>query len=72
MEAIIEEKLNRRKSGKTSKSLSAGGQKRKADPDSSAAEHAVKSVKHDSEGIASLIKSVKSKTQTFHSAKRKK
>nr|XP_022335034.1 ESF1 homolog isoform X1 [Crassostrea virginica]XP_022335035.1 ESF1 homolog isoform X1 [Crassostrea virginica] len=72
MEAIIEEKLNRRKSGKTSKSVSAGGQKRKADPDSSAAEHAATSVKPDSEGIASLIKSVKSKTQTFHSAKRKK
>lgn len=70
MEAIIEEKLHRRKSGKTAKA--GGGQKRKAEMDKNSAGQSAKFSKLDSETISSLINSVKSKTQTFHSTKKKK
>ncbi|XP_052701173.1 ESF1 homolog isoform X1 [Crassostrea angulata] len=72
MEAIIEEKLHRRKSGKTAKAGGASGQKRKAEMDKYSAGQSAKFSKSDSESISSLINSVKSKTQTFHSTKKKK
>lgn len=72
MEAIIEEKLHRRKSGKTAKAGGASGQKRKAEMDKNSAGQSAKFSKSDSESISSLINSVKSKTQTFHSTKKKK
>lgn len=72
MEAIIEEKLHRRKSGKATKAGGASGQKRKAEMDKNSAGQSAKFSKSDSETISSLINSVKSKTQTFHSTKKKK
>lgn len=72
MEAIIEEKLHRRKSGKATKAGGASGQKRKAEMDKNSAGQSAKFSKSDSESISSLINSVKSKTQTFHSTKKKK
>lgn len=71
MEAIIEEKLHRRKSGKSSKA-GGSGQKRKAEMDKVTAGQSAKFSKSDSESISSLINSVKSKTQTFHNTKKKK
>ncbi|XP_061168989.1 ESF1 homolog [Saccostrea echinata] len=68
MEAIIEEKLKRRTSGKTQKTVS--GQKRKSESDHINTGHLAK--KLDSESISSLIHSVKSKTQTFQNKKTKK
>uniref|UniRef100_K1QAY7 ESF1-like protein n=1 Tax=Magallana gigas TaxID=29159 RepID=K1QAY7_MAGGI len=70
MEAIIEEKLHRRKSGKTAKA--GGGQKRKGEMDKNSGGQSAKFSKSDSESISSLINSVKSKTKTFHSTKKKK
>lgn len=72
MEAIIEEKLHRRKSGITAKAGGASGQKRKAEMDKNSGGQSAKFSKSDSESISSLINSVKSKTQTFHSTKKKK
>lgn len=72
MEAIIEEKLHRRKSGITAKAGGASGQKRKAEMDKNSGGQLAKFSKSDSESISSLINSVKSKTQTFHSTKKKK
>lgn len=72
MEAIIEEKLHRRKSGKATKAGGASGHKRKAEMDKNSAGQSAKFSKSDSESILSLINSVKSKTQTFHSTKKKK
>ncbi|XP_062620704.1 ESF1 homolog [Saccostrea cucullata] len=70
MEAIIEEKLKRRTSGKTQKTVSV--QKRKLESDNIITGHSGKSEKPDSDSISSLIHSVKSKTQTFQNKKRKK
>ncbi|XP_062585865.1 ESF1 homolog [Saccostrea cucullata] len=70
MEAIIEEKLKRRTSEKTQKTVS--GQKRKSESNSIYTGHSGKSGKADSDSISSLIHSVKSKTLTFQNKKRKK
>ncbi|XP_056022359.1 ESF1 homolog isoform X3 [Ostrea edulis] len=71
MDAIIEEKMKRRMSGQTSKTVNASVGKRKADTDISKAGSSVKSKKLDSESISSLVNSIKSKTHTFHKKKKK-
>jgi hypothetical protein len=71
MDAIIEEKLQRRMSGKTSKSVNAGVGKRKADTDSSKNGPSVKAHKPDSQSISSLVNSIKSKTHSFHNKRKK-